>query len=108
MPEDLLANYEGFYRGVYAEGGFYSNAGPGYPSRIEIGVRDGKLWATQWHPDPERDEHLEPEEIIPLSETRFFWPAEGEFIEFERDDAGAVVRYRARYGLNEWVMRRMR
>jgi hypothetical protein len=44
--------------------------------------------------------------MLSLSETRFFRPAEGEPIEFARDGSGAVSGYRARYGLDEWVMRR--
>jgi mono/diheme cytochrome c family protein len=106
VPEALLAEYEGFYEGVYAEGGFYSNAGPGYPYRVEIRLRDGSLWATDG--SPEWDQHGETEEMLSLSETRFFRPAEGETIEFERDGSGAGAGYRARYGLDEWVMLRER
>lgn len=105
VPENLLGTYEGFYEGVYAEGGFYGNAGPGYPYMVEIRLREGKLWATEW--SLEDDEHGEPDPMLALSETRFFRPVEGEFIEFEREESGAVPRYRARFGLDEWVMRRV-
>lgn len=104
VPENLLADYEGLYETVY-DGGSYGSAEPGDPYRVEIRLRDDALWATEGN--VEGTEHDEPEEMLPLSATRFFRPAGGETIEFERGDHGAVERYRARFGLDEWVMRRV-
>lgn len=90
VPEDLLADYEGSYEGGYPGGERYT---------VEIRLREGRLRVIE--------SGYEPEELLPLSETRFFNPGWGETIEFERDDTGAVQLYRARYGLDEWLMRRL-
>lgn len=106
VPEEVLADYEGFYEGIYAEGGPFSSAGPGWPYRVEVRLRDGRLWATESNLDG--TESVDAGVMLPLSETRFFRPVGGELIEFERDEGGGVPGYRVRFGFDEWVMRRGR
>lgn len=91
VAEALLSDYEGSYEGVYPDG---------EPYAVEIRLREGRLRVIE--------AGYEPEETLPLSETRFFNPGSGETIEFERDDSGVVLLYRARFGLDEWPMRRVR